>query len=110
MSSLLFLYCIFPVIIAPVTNDEEIFTPLKNAESHLNIPTSDGAGQCNHPSVIDFLSEYQLPEWNGYRYWMAMTPYPNSDATKECPNLVASHDGINWKKANRYCKSCRKSR
>jgi len=69
---------------------------LNNATSPLLTPTHDGSGQGMHPSIIDFLQEYNIPSWNGYRYWMAMTPYPYGNAIFEDPNLLASNDGINW--------------
>jgi hypothetical protein len=45
---------------------------VKNASAPLTIPTYDASGQAIHPDVIDFGSGNT---WNGYRYWMAMTPY-----------------------------------
>jgi|GEM_PF-2888962 len=57
----------------------------------LTIPTSDGTGQCVHPSVV------YLPEgFGGYKYWMAMTPYPNLNYETEFPEIVASNDGVTW--------------
>lgn len=47
--------------------------------------------QTVHPSVVQFDED-----WNGYKYWMAFTPYPFADVTKENPSIVASHDGIAW--------------
>jgi hypothetical protein len=41
-----------------------------------------------HPSVVNI--GYQ---WNGYQYWMANTPLPQ---TSEYPHIYASNDGINW--------------
>lgn len=44
-----------------------------------------------HPSILFF------PEkWNGYKYWMAMTPYPNQDSAYENPSIVVSQDGETW--------------
>ena len=44
-----------------------------------------------HPSVLYF------PDgWHGFVYWMAMTPYPNYDASKENPSILASNDGQTW--------------
>jgi len=38
-----------------------------------------------------------FPEgWNGFNYWMAMTPYPNSQDHYENPSIVVSNDNINW--------------
>ena len=34
--------------------------------------------------------------WNGYRYWMAMTPYPNAQNAYENPSIVVSDDGETW--------------
>ncbi|MCK1997963.1 hypothetical protein MPH47_12130 [Psychrobacillus psychrodurans] len=69
---------------------------LQNAIRPLIIPTHDGSGQATHPSIIDFLVEHDQPSWGGYRYWMAFTPYPNTNDEHEDPNIVASHDGITW--------------
>lgn len=44
-----------------------------------------------HPSVY-----YNADGWNGYRYWMAMTPYPLADSTKENPSILCSVDGSTW--------------
>jgi hypothetical protein len=69
---------------------------ISNAKYPLSIPTYDGSGQVNHPSVIDFLNEYGIDEWSGYRYWMVLTPYPYSRDHFENPSLYASHDGLTW--------------
>lgn len=55
----------------------------------LTIPTYEGSGQATHPSVIR-----ERTRWNGYYFWMAFTPYPNT--THENPCIVASNDGVNW--------------
>lgn len=54
-------------------------------------PTYDGSGQAVHPSVVDFRSP-----WNGYRYWMAMTPYPGASVRLENPSILTSNDGVQW--------------
>lgn len=56
------------------------------------IPTAEGVNAPIHPKVLDFGTA-----WNGYRYWMAYTPYPigNNDAL-ENPCVVASTDGDTW--------------
>jgi hypothetical protein len=57
----------------------------------LSVPTHDGSRQTAHPCVLF------IPEgWNGYKYWMAHTPYPNSVDSFEDPNLAVSQDGVNW--------------
>ena len=61
--------------------------------TRLVIPThvSPPGGQTTHTSAL-FFSE----GWNGYKYWMAHTPYPGGNDDHEDPNIVASHDGITW--------------
>ena len=55
----------------------------------VDIPTYDNNLDITHPDVLF------IPEgWNGYRYWMAFTPFP--DSTRENPSIVASNDGVNW--------------
>lgn len=54
-------------------------------------PTYDGTGQTVHPDVV-----FIPGGWNGYRYWMAMTPYPNGVDTTENPSIIASNDGETW--------------
>jgi len=59
----------------------------------LNIQTSEGTGQACHPDVA------YAPEGfgkEGWRYWMACTPYAYSNFVFENPELFASHDGISW--------------
>lgn len=62
-----------------------------NAATPLTIPTYDGTGQAVHPSVVDFITN-----WNGFRYWMAMTPYSNSMAALENPSILRSSNGVDW--------------
>lgn len=66
-------------------------TVLVNPTSHLTIPTYDGAGQTVHPDVVYFQNG-----WHGYKYWMAVTPYPDTDDTYENPSIYQSSDGITW--------------
>lgn len=68
-----------------------------NVATHLTIPTYDGSGQAVHPDVIDFANEPVVGgEWQGWRFWMVMTPYPSSLAAFEDPSILVSHDGITW--------------
>lgn len=50
-----------------------------------------------HPKMIDS-TQSGFPTWNGKRYWMAYTPYPNAaDPDKyENPCVVCSDDTLNW--------------
>lgn len=68
----------------------------RRPDSPQTTPTSDASGEAMHPSVIDFQLMHGVASWNGYRYWMAMTPYPNGDDTEENPEILASTDGAAW--------------
>ena len=48
-----------------------------------------GANEPYHPSIVKFDSA-----WNGYKYWMAYTPFP--DEPNENPCICASNDLIKW--------------
>lgn len=57
----------------------------------LALPSSDGQNQGTHPDVLDFGTQ-----WNGYRYWMAYTPYTDGLEAQENPEIVASNDLDTW--------------
>lgn len=57
----------------------------------LPLTTYDGSGETVHPSVLNLGTE-----WNGYKYWMANTPYPLSNSALENPSIWASTDGLTW--------------
>ena len=64
-----------------------------NPKEPLNIKTYSGGGnQPTHPSV-----KYFENGWNGYKYWMAYTPYPNNNNQEENPCIAYSNDGVNWR-------------
>jgi hypothetical protein len=44
-----------------------------------------------HPSVVDCGAA-----WNGYRYWLAITPFTNRDALVENPSVFCSNDAETW--------------
>lgn len=64
--------------------------------TRLTIPThvTPAGGQATHPSIV-----FSADRWNGYHYWMGITPYPGSNDDHEDPNLVVSNDGITWVQA-----------
>ena len=55
------------------------------------VPTYDGSNQETHPKLLYFPNG-----WNGYRYWMSMTPYPGTDDDYENPSIVTSNDLKTW--------------
>lgn len=66
-------------------------TNLVSDVKKLVIPTYDGSGEGVHPSVV-----YIPKGWNGYKYWMAFTPYYNGNNDYENPSVVASNNGDEW--------------
>lgn len=62
-----------------------------NARQPLVTPTYDGSNQAVHPDVL-----YVENGWNGYKYLMGLTPYPNGDDDYENPQILVSNDGINF--------------
>ncbi len=62
------------------------------ASVRLNIPTYlGGQNQPTHPS----LHAFDIP-WNGYKYWMAYTPFPDANGEEENPSIAVSNDLISW--------------
>ena len=66
-------------------------TPLANAATYQATPTYDGSGQVVHPGIVYFPSG-----WNGWKYWLVVTPYPGSNAVYENPSILVSNDGASW--------------
>lgn len=62
-----------------------------NASTYLTIPTYDSDNQVVNPDIVDVPGK-----WNGYQYWMAMTPFPNGLESHENPSVVASNDCSSW--------------
>ncbi|MGE5362941.1 MAG: DUF2341 domain-containing protein [Bacteroidota bacterium] len=62
-----------------------------NAPLPLNTPTYDGSGQMVHPDILFFEEG-----WNGYKYWMVMTPFPKNNDDYENPSLLVSQNGQDW--------------
>jgi len=70
----------------------QVTAPAVNASTALSVPTYVASNEeAVHPDIVDAGSA-----WNGYRYWMAFTPYPASDSADENPSIVASNDGRTW--------------
>lgn len=62
-----------------------------NAAYKLNLKSSYGDNDAFHPKVLNFKEK-----WNGYKYWMAYSPYPKGNDAKENPHIKVSNDLINW--------------
>lgn len=73
----------------------DYFSPMfsdSEGSAVLNIETYiDGENQPTHPSVIDMGQE-----WNGFRYWMAYSPYPYADGAEGNPCVCVSNDMYHW--------------
>ena len=63
-----------------------------NPLTALNIKTYEGGkNQPTHPKVLYFKNG-----WNGHKYWMCYTHYPNNNNNEENPCITYSDDGYNW--------------
>lgn len=67
-------------------------SPPYNAPVYLDTPTEDGSGSTVHPSVLDMGPN----GWRGWRFWMAVTGYWQSDDDYENPHILVSQNGIDW--------------
>ena len=64
-----------------------------NSPVPLVTPTYDGTGEAIHPKVLDF----GPAGWNGWRYWMAHTPFTGGNDRTENPSLLVSQNGYYWR-------------
>lgn len=81
--------------VAPYTLPTQApWTPM-TYEQACPIPDGFGGNAVVHPSVVDMVRETGEP-FRGWRYWMAYTPYPGSDDTKENPSIAVSNHGWEW--------------
>ena len=67
------------------------------SDFYLNLMGYDNSNQVTHPKVIKFNKK-----WNGYRYWIAYTPYPFGNQAKENPFIMVSNDLVNWKTKDNF--------
>lgn len=84
-----------PIFIFEDASSEKLPSP----DSPVPLTTYDGSNTTTHPSVVDMKLAAGVDEWNGYRWWMADTPYDvNAPAgsTIENPCIWASNDRITW--------------
>ena len=73
---------------------------LEREDNQLVMPTNiceiDTANIGPHNDVVHPSCLYFKDGWNGYKYWMAITPYPKTVSTFENPCMIVSNDGDNW--------------
>lgn len=63
----------------------------KLSDFYLKLDNARGEDQVTHPKVISFKKK-----WNGYKYWIAYTPYPYADQAQENPHVMVSNDLVTW--------------
>ena len=63
----------------------------------LELMSAYGDNEGYHPKVVAFDEA-----WNGYYYWIAFTPYPHADQSKENPHILASNDMIDWEEPDGF--------
>lgn len=76
-----------------LSNQKEIMDAQKypNALNRLVLIDSYDTLDQIHPKILKFEDR-----WNGYYWWMAFTPYPNGDQSKENPHILASNNLTTW--------------
>ena len=77
-----------------VPNDGEVSLEdlsLIGQPTPIEFETYDKSHQVVHPSAVSFAQP-----WHGQRFWLALTPYPNSDSHVENPSLYGSTTGDSW--------------
>lgn len=83
------------------------FNLQSNSKSKLNLKSvyigadSKYPNNAYHPKVVDIGKK-----WNGYRYWLSYTPYPNGNDKYENPTIVGSNDLINYSEI-KFCEGIR---
>lgn len=82
---------VFTALIIQVDINASTPMEIRNAKEALKLPTAYGSHQGTHPSLVTLKKQ-----WNGYKYWMAFTPYHNANAYYENPHIVASNNLIDW--------------
>lgn len=77
-----------------IKNDKHLFNLAVNLQENgkeIYTPTYDGQNQAVHPKVLFFKNG-----WNGYRYWLGITPYPYTNDDFENPQILVSNNGVNF--------------
>jgi len=53
--------------------------------------TTGSKNEIVHPSILFFPNK-----WNGYKYWIAYTPFDNGNSDVENPSIAVSNDNVTW--------------
>jgi hypothetical protein len=72
-------------------NDPATLESALGAPVPIDVDTYEASRQVVHPSAVVFPSA-----WHGQRFWLALTPYPNSDSHVENPSLYTGATGSDW--------------
>ena len=76
----------FTCLVGAADVSESLGTVRLNVETYLA-----GKNQPTHPSAMVFSQP-----WNGYKYWMAYSPYPYGSGEEENPCIAVSNDMLYW--------------
>jgi len=76
-------------IYAPLTAPRVLYQTAPRARAGMWFPTADGSGQLTHAAMV---TAPNGTRWNGFRYWMVATPYPNQNDQVENPHIFCAND------------------
>lgn len=82
---------VYPLLLSLITGYSVDKLVLDNNEDRLTIVSAYNDNNGYHPKVINFPLK-----WNGYKYWMAYTPYTDCNDFFENPHIMVSNDMYNW--------------
>lgn len=69
---------------------------MPNSPARLTIPNGEVGHNANQVVHPDICRPNPSGKWNGYTYWMAICPYPESNTAKENPFILVSDDMETW--------------
>ena len=97
MKKINFIFSLLLLLLLPSCDSSQLdeveleFEAGPNATVPLEIVNYLGNTQNIHPKVL-----YFKKGWNGYKFWMAYTPYPMGVTSAENPCIAVSNDGFHW--------------
>lgn len=85
-------FCLFVGYATKSYIDKDLSTRrYTNPTKNLNIETYDGGGEALHPKCL-----YFRENWEGFNFWMVLTPYKGMNEAIENPCIYTSDNGINF--------------